>query len=274
MGLELRVLSDLHMEFGNFILPELPGDKNRVLVLAGDIGLSRKSLTYIPFLKAVIGQFRTIVWVFGNHEYYGDSIQISMGRVREALEEEGIADKIHILENDNLIIDGIAILGTTLWTDIGNSNPLAIATVKAGINDYFQIRTGPKSDPYKRMLAPAESIYLHQESRAWLLDEAKLQKNAGRKIIIVTHHLPLYESVPQHLRGNRLNPAFASNLEKEMTEIGAGLWIHGHTHFSVDYISPCGTRVVCNPRGYAGLEENPNFNPGLTIIVGDHQNGI
>ena len=41
---------------------------------------------------------------------------------------------------------------------------------------------------------------------------------------------------------------------------------HGHTHESFDYLVN-GTRVVCNPRGYAPMELNPAFDPGLTVDV-------
>jgi hypothetical protein len=47
------------------------------------------------------------------------------------------------------------------------------------------------------------------------------------------------------------------------------LWIHGHTHSSVDtYVG--GTRIVCNPRGYVygnGQIENPNFDPTFTVEI-------
>jgi hypothetical protein len=46
----------------------------------------------------------------------------------------------------------------------------------------------------------------------------------------------------------------------------AVLWIHGHTHESFDYVVN-GTRVVCNPRGYAPRDLNPAFDPGLTVDV-------
>jgi hypothetical protein len=42
------------------------------------------------------------------------------------------------------------------------------------------------------------------------------------------------------------------------------LWTHGHTHESFDYVVN-GTRVVCNPRGYAPMELNAAFDPVLTI---------
>ena len=48
----------------------------------------------------------------------------------------------------------------------------------------------------------------------------------------------------------------------------ASLWVHGHTHDSFDY-TVNGTRVVCNPRGYAknGVDENAGFDPNFTIRV-------
>jgi hypothetical protein len=48
----------------------------------------------------------------------------------------------------------------------------------------------------------------------------------------------------------------------------ACLWVHGHTHDSFDYVVN-GTRVVCNPRGYAqyGVNENPRFDPGFVIDI-------
>jgi methylphosphotriester-DNA--protein-cysteine methyltransferase len=44
--------------------------------------------------------------------------------------------------------------------------------------------------------------------------------------------------------------------------------VHGHTHDSFDYVVN-GTRVLCNPRGYAkdGVNENVRFDPDLLVEV-------
>src|SRR5207253_8190939 len=47
-----------------------------------------------------------------------------------------------------------------------------------------------------------------------------------------------------------LNACFVSDAERLIDASRARLWIHGHTHDSFDYCLN-GTRVVCNPRGYA-----------------------
>ena len=49
----------------------------------------------------------------------------------------------------------------------------------------------------------------------------------------------------------------ASDAERLVDGSRARLWIHGHTHDSFDYFLN-GTRVVCNPRGYAKDTENEN----------------
>ena len=53
-----------------------------------------------------------------------------------------------------------------------------------------------------------------------------------------------------------------------MAASGARLWIHGHTHDSFDY-QVQGTRVLCNPRGYAkeGKVENALFDARLVVEV-------
>ncbi len=43
------------------------------------------------------------------------------------------------------------------------------------------------------------------------------------------------------------------------------LWVHGHTHYSFDYmVGNC--RVICNPRGYSNID-NPDFNPNLVVEI-------
>ena len=44
------------------------------------------------------------------------------------------------------------------------------------------------------------------------------------------------------------------------------LWVHGHMHESYDY-EAYGTRVVCNPRGYAPDALNPDFRPDLVVDI-------
>jgi calcineurin-like phosphoesterase family protein len=96
---------------------------------------------------------------------------------------------------------------------------------------------------------------------------AKLKKPFSGKTVVITHHLPSAQSVAERYKPSLTSACFASNLDDLM---GASvLWIHGHTHDSMDYVLH-GTRVVCNPRGYSrssATQENKEFNPTLVMVV-------
>jgi hypothetical protein len=66
-----------------------------------------------------------------------------------------------------------------------------------------------------------------------------------------------------------MNACFVSDAEHLIDGRLARRWIHGHTHDSFAY-SVNGTRVLCNPRGYAkdGVNENRLFDANLTFDVG------
>ena len=65
-----------------------------------------------------------------------------------------------------------------------------------------------------------------------------------------------------------LNACFVSDASRLLRADRVSLWIHGHTHDSFDHLVN-GTRVVCNPRGYArgGVNENPAFDASFIVEV-------
>jgi Icc-related predicted phosphoesterase len=99
------------------------------------------------------------------------------------------------------------------------------------------------------------------------LGQALATPHAGPTVVI-THHAPSPRSIHPRFEESILNACFVSDLEHLLGQERVELWIHGHTHDSFDY-RVNGTRVLCNPRGYArdGVNENASFNPGLTIEV-------
>lgn len=215
--MEFRLVSDLHLEFGPFSLPELPGDRDRLLLLAGDVAQSSNHNLYIPFLRTLARRFRRIIWVMGNHEHYGSSIVVTRSEIQNAFKEAKVA--VTILENEAIVIDDVAILGATLWTDVDNGNPLAMLTIEGGLNDFLSIRNGTPCAPFSRAFTPEDSVRIHHESKGWLIDEAGQQKQAGRRVVVVTHHAPSYSSIHPRYKNSRLNPAFASSMDEEIEPI-------------------------------------------------------
>jgi hypothetical protein len=62
-----------------------------------------------------------------------------------------------------------------------------------------------------------------------------------------------------------LNGAFVSDIETFIASSRVPLWIHGHTHYCVDY-TVGETRVLSNQRGYPD-ELLPGFEPGFVVEV-------
>jgi hypothetical protein len=143
--------------------------------------------------------------------------------------------------------------------------------------DYRLIATDrPGAEPLERLTID-ETTHHHRRDRAWL--EAELNQVFAGPTVVITHHLPSQRSIAPRYAGSLSNAGFVSELDSLMGAERVQLWIHGHTHSSFDY-TVAGTRVVCNPRGYArGLGsdpehprptlsfENPDFQPALVIEI-------
>ena len=248
--MKIRVLSDLHLEFADWRPPSGCED---IVVLAGDIAegvlgiqWARECFTRIP-----------IIYVPGNHEYYG----FDLDEMRERIREAGRAEGVHVLDGDELDISGVRFVGTTLWTDfeLSGSRPARIEYVmrkcQDSITDFQLIRRWGGS------FTPADAYQIHRESCAWL--KRMINELAAGPTVVVTHHAPSIRSIAPKFEGDTLNAAFASDLTELMSPQIA-LWIHGHMHNSSDYVER-DTRVVCNPRGYLPFEPNPEFDPTLIV---------
>lgn len=96
-----------------------PGVGENVLLIAGDFAESRKFHYFAPFLVEVVSEngYDAVLYVPGNHEYYGDSLQHAADRIRRAAEEAGLAKVFRLLDNETASFDGgrVRIHGTVFW---------------------------------------------------------------------------------------------------------------------------------------------------------------
>ena len=76
-----------------------------------------------------------------------------------------------------------------------------------------------------------------------------------KKFVVVGHHTPSPFSVhPKYAHDTLMNGGYHTDLtEFILDRPQIKMWTHGHTHEQFDYMIGS-TRVVCNPRGYAGYE--------------------
>jgi len=247
------LLSDLHLEIKYFFIPETKNEKDTIVVLAGDIGVASKKNTLIDFLVNTSQRFREVIYILGNHEHYRGNFPTSYDKIKTLIKELDI-NNIHVLEKESIVFDNVAFVCGTLWTDMNKNNPSSMLDAKLCMNDYHVIRTGPKLEPWRQKLEPIDTVAAHLRTKEFIFPEIIKQKENGNKVVVVTHHLPSYQSVPMEFKGDRLSPAYASELFEEIMDTMPDIWCHGHTHTSMDYmIGDC--NVLCNPRGYAGTAD-------------------
>lgn len=250
---KIRVLSDLHLEFQDWTPPDAEAD---VILLAGDIHTGTRGVEWAR------RQFKDtpVLYVPGNHEFYGRDMQQAASDLRRAGRRFGV----DVLQGRSVAIGGVRFLGVTLWTDFAlhgsddRSLHRAMSDAQRGMSDFSIIRHGAYG-----LFRPEHARALHLEQACWIRE--RLLDEFPGPTVVVTHHLPHPRSIHSKFRGSALNPSFASDLSHLMG-LPLAAWIHGHTHESCNYFED-GTRIVCNPRGYAPFELNAAFDPVLTIEI-------
>ena len=265
-------VSDLHEEFAKWAPPEAVPDHD-VVVVAGDL-ITRMRRGPARLHEMGLDE-RPVVYVGGNHEFYGTSRDRELEKAREA----ALAyPNIHILQDEEVVIQGTRFLGATLWSDyrlFGDDRQretMGLAGNKiGGMNDFQRIRMASKD--YGRF-RPEDAVVEHARTVAWL--RARLEVPFDGPTVVVTHHAPSARSLPADFAEDPLSTAYASNLDDLVEASGASLWLHGHIHEARDY-SIGDTRVMSNPRGYVESvrygrrvevrAQDTGFDPGLVVDV-------
>ena len=254
MTMRINILSDLHLSQGTF---QPPANDAELVVLAGDVGRPEQALAW------ACGLGKPVLYVPGNHEFYGGSIAGTPSRLKAL----AAGTRVRVLDDDECVIGNVRFLGSTLWTDFllfGDGEGRTVATEQAlrYMRDFSRIHL----DESGRLFTPSDAALLFQRHADWLA--AKLAQPHPGPTVVITHHAPSRQSIHPRFDGSPVNACFVSDAAYLAGADRVQLWIHGHTHDSFDYALN-GTRVVCNPRGYArdGVNENPRFDPDLVIDV-------
>src|SRR5436190_945167 len=129
--MRLRVLSDLHLEFGDSGFPDADAD---VVVLAGDIHMGRAGRQWIR--QQFAG--KPVIYVLGNHEFYRHAIP----ELTEILKRDTDGSHIHVLEDSAVELGGVTFLGCTLWTDfrLARDREYAMRSAEDIMSDYQVIQ--------------------------------------------------------------------------------------------------------------------------------------
>lgn len=247
-----QIVSDLHLEVyksdpDQYLHFEIP-PKAPYLILAGDIGLLVPHYTrYLSFLRRQTEVFEHVFLVLGNHEFYRTSRAEGL-LAAEKMEEE-LQSRLTVLNRKRVdFVDGVTILGVTLHSMISEDNK---EHIQRCVNDFHLIGGWTVEDHNRE----------HKLDREWLKKElaaidSEEATGVEKRVVIVTHHAPSFigTSAPEH-KDSVLGSAFCTELLSSVEKRWRGaemirLWVFGHTHFSVDFSTRGGIRVVANQKGY------------------------
>lgn len=267
--MKIRILSDLHLDV-NSGLPFRLQDRDIFTVICGDI-----SGYFSKTTKWLNRYVKNGVFVAGNHMFYNESKHSLQYFLNQYERIYPLNASLSVLNDSYKIVDDIVFVGGTLWTDYSlygeETKGMYSWYATRCMNDFRYGRYNPthciehEDTRLLRRLQPedCEEMFKHTIST---IDKV-CHRFSDKKIVVVTHHAPSEQSVPDIHKNDQLTPCFASNLENFiLNHPNIKLWCHGHIHTASDYtIGNC--RIICNPRGYVKYGENTGFNKDLTISI-------
>ncbi len=213
-----------------------------LVIVAGDIDAGTAGVTW----AAATFRSLPVLYVAGNHEFYRHEHGRLVGQLRDAA---AATDNVGFLEQDevDLSLKGrhVRVLGCTAWTDyqLYGAGVAGEAMRRAEELMYDHRRITMGDGPFRA----EDARQLHMKAADWFA--TRLSSGVNGTTIVVTHHAPGPESVEPRFRDDSLSPAFASDLTALMERHAPSLWVHGHTHYNVDYRIGA-TRVVSHQWGY------------------------
>jgi predicted phosphodiesterase len=298
-SMNIQLLSDLHLEANPGFLPA-PTAGAGLLVLAGDIGSYQTrydgsvmaepdwGLQRFSPLPQYAGWPVPVVFVPGNHEYDAMDVDEAHRGLFETCERLGI----QWLERETLRIDGVRLIGTTLWADYDALGDLPTKAPPAAGKPKGKARSAGAAalatDPLTHRLRQREKafraanhylvkmaserhgrLFDAEAMRALALDcqhwlrEALAQPFDGATVVI-THFAPTLHSADPRYGLSPGTAGFCNALDDLLAQ--ADLWLHGHLHCPQDrQLGRC--RIVANPLGYADKGEQAAFEPQSLITV-------
>jgi hypothetical protein len=241
--LKIQFISDLHLEMTSEGFPTFPVTAPH-LALLGDIGRvgTRK---FAGFIRDIAPKYITVLVVASNHEFYRGVYEDVKDEIRKITDQHA---NVHFLDCNVLEVQGVKIIGCTLWTHV----PLACqSAVGSSINDYRLIYCRDMLG-IPRPFTVAETNELHRVEHEFILREIESSRETGKCTVVLTHHAPLMKgtSDPKFF-GTPTSHAFSTDMADLMGSPVVA-WLHGHTHFNSPGTRMKGTLVTANQKGYIG----------------------
>lgn len=276
--INIQVVSDIHLEFRGDNFKKLIKPSAPILCLLGDIsacGSPDSWETYKKFIGYISKEYKYILHVPGNHEYYTSNKNITLNDTIPGIDSKlrkfaKTIDNLYYLNNNtvNFTINNkkYVFIGTTLWTGV---KPESRKFIQSAMNDYSNIyvpNEPPKDDNNKVNWNPVRRYNIEDMSKLHI-KAVKYIANILKKIkpdetaILLTHHKPIRT---ESIEKNILSQAYETDLTHIIIKKPLKLACHGHTHVKFDKVIN-GVRCFSNPKGYPS--QRTFFNKSYVISI-------
>ena len=260
MSLAFDLISDLHIETWDHF--DWEGQATSpVCVVAGDIAKDRDIVT--KTLRHLSKCYQAVFYIDGNDEHvnYLEDLGSSYTDLTKRINR---IPNIVYLQDNVVVVDGVAILGTNGWWGYDFDLGIDPDQVDQWVQDKYKISSVATKNIAR--LSNTDANYM-------IASIQRLQKhNDVKKIVMVTHTVPdpalishdvdLDGSMRFNTMGNRyMMQAMAADTENKIHT-----WCFGHYHGSVDQ-TRSGIRFVNNCRGRGNTRYSQHVYHPLRIVV-------
>jgi Calcineurin-like phosphoesterase len=276
--MRFQYVSDLHLEVGQQYSSYQIPPCAPYLILAGDIGRIVPDYDGLSaFLAIQCQNFEKVLYVLGNHEFYGSTRAQSLAAAEKLRQDPRLLERLVIMNQTRLDINDsgetLTVLSCTLHSHI---TPQHADIVKAKIQDFRKIQSWTVDEHNAEhvndlgwLKAQLKDV-CDQERVTDTVDATDNSNLIGQKckIIVVMHYAPIRKgsSRTEH-EENPWTDAFATELldppgdppregmgtardgDSENVLLAVDAWIFGHTHHTTS-LRRGNVRVVSNQRGY------------------------
>jgi UDP-2,3-diacylglucosamine pyrophosphatase LpxH len=269
--INIDYMSDLHMEINGNVAEQImipKGTSDDVLILDGDITCYRyfdpnrtdsesrgMRKRFAKFIHEKCGHYKKIIYIPGNHEYYGFYMDGADEWFQRQIEM--IDSRLEVFNNKSYVNEKFTIIGSTFWVGFhdGLADPwmeLIKRSVENGMNDFRLIR--PELDS-KSPITADHVQEIHRKSFDFIKTCAELH-DTDTPLIVATHHAPCMMSHSNARFGdNDLKYGYITEYGDWICDSKIDHWIHGHTHHNVEYdIADC--KVQSAMYGYLGHDRS------------------
>jgi Icc-related predicted phosphoesterase len=265
--MKIALVSDVHLEFGDLDFENDSGAD--VLILGGDIcvaadmtqrdpyntlGEEYRSNRFHNFFQRCSERFPHVIFIVGNHEHYHGDFAKTIPHFKDVL---GYLPNLHILEKETFVLDDVAFIGGTLWTDMNRRDTRTLHAISGMMNDFRCVENSAKladQRGWNGRFSTTDAADDHDAMLAYI--RLMIEGRWDQKFVVVGHHAPSRLSThPRYAHEAIMNGGYSSELDDFILDHPQiKLWTHGHTHEDFDYLIGS-TRILCNPRGYINYEE-------------------